>query len=129
MPPLAGDSVLSASGTVRFRLPPNRVLLAPFVVWQMVLPRYKQYLHSFEAGSAQQYLNLSALRKMRLIIPPAVHQQRFCDLRLRVIGIKQKQETAQLDASSLFTSLADRAFRGQLTRVGQAAGQLSMFNK
>ena len=129
MPSLAGESVLSASGTVRLRLPPHSVLLAPFVVWQMILPSYKQYLHSFEAGSAQQYLNLSAIKKMRLVVPSMVYQQRFCDLRLRVLGIKKKQEAAQLDTAALFSSLTDRAFRGELSHTEQVAGQLSMFNK
>lgn len=129
MPSLTGESVLSASGTVRLRLPPHSVLLAPFVVWQMILPSYKQYLHSFEAGSAQQYLNLSAIKKMRLMIPSMVDQQRFCNLRLRVLGIKKKQEAAQLDTAALFSSLTDRAFRGELSHTEQVAGQLSMFNK
>ena len=41
MPDLSGDSVLSASGTVRIRLPVNSPLLPYFIVYQMIQPHYK----------------------------------------------------------------------------------------
>lgn len=109
-PDLGGPAVLSASGTARLRLPPDGTYLPLFVVAQMTTPSFKYYLHSFEAGSAQQYLNLSAIRKMRLIRPPEPLQARFVRLCERHSAAKARAEAALANAESLFDSLSHRAF-------------------
>jgi type I restriction enzyme, S subunit len=114
MPNLPEESVLSASGTVRIRLPQNAPLLAEFIVYQMIRKSYKQYLKGFESGTNQKYLNLSGIRKMKLVVPPLQLQQEFAR---RVEAIEQlkvthRESLAQLDA--LFASLQHRAFRGEL---------------
>jgi type I restriction enzyme S subunit len=114
MPPLEGPSVLSATGTARLRLPKDGPLLAPFVVGQMIVPTYKRYLRSFEAGSAQHYLNLAALRGMRLIVPSITAQERFVAARRRARELKGKAQEAALEAESLWSSLTRRALRGEL---------------
>lgn len=111
-PDLGGPAVLSASGTVRLRLPPDGTYLPEFVVAQMTSPSFKRYLKSFEAGSAQQYLNLSAIRKLRLVKPPPKTQEHFAALRQRIRTIKATAAEASEAADILFASLAKRAFSG-----------------
>ncbi|NNC15538.1 restriction endonuclease subunit S [Corallococcus exiguus] len=111
-PDLGGPAVLSASGTVRLRVPPDASFLPEFVVAQMTTPTYKRYLHTFEAGSAQQYLNLSAIRKMRLIRPPVEAQGAFRTLRLRVRHVHADAVVAHTESALLFSALVERAFSG-----------------
>jgi type I restriction enzyme S subunit len=111
-PDLGGPALLSASGTVRLRLPQDGSYLPEFVVAQAITPRYKAYLHSFEAGSAQQYLNLSAIRKMRIIRPPVSKQLAFVDIRSKTVSLRQTLETSSSEAGSLFDGLSNRFFSG-----------------
>jgi type I restriction enzyme, S subunit len=128
MPELEGPSVLSASGTVRLRLPPDDALRGAFVVWQMVMPSYKRYLHSFEAGSAQQYLNLSAIKKMRLLVPPSDLQKAFVRVRQETQRLAGHLQEALARGEDLFSSTVHRAFRGELTSSSSASNpQLALF--
>ncbi len=114
MPEVEGPSVLSASGTVRLRVPPNCGIDPLFLVQQMVQPTYKAYLHTFEAGSAQQYLNLSAIRKMRVLAPPASQQRVFLQAYARASSLRAGLKKAALEADHLFDALVQRAFTGEL---------------
>lgn len=109
-PDLEGPAVLSASGTVRLRVPPDSSYLPEFVVGQMTTATYKRYLHGFEAGSAQQYLNLSVLKKMRLIRPPIERQRDFSQLRSRLRATRSRTASAALESEQLFASLAEQSF-------------------
>ncbi len=129
MPDLPGTSVLSASGTVRLRLPPDDALLGPVAVWQMISPMFKRYLHSFEAGSAQQYLNLSAIKKMRLILPPKGAQQAFVALRAGVQAVRARQTEGVATAEALFDALVHRAFRGELGSGTTKNAQMGLFQE
>lgn len=115
MPELGGPSVLSASGTVRLRLPPDDMILGDFIVSQMISPSYKKYMRSFEAGSAQQYLNLSGIKKMRVVVPPKAHQERFIAHKSLVRRSAANSSQAMAMVEHLFSSLLHRAFRGELT--------------
>lgn len=113
-PNLGGPAVLSASGTVRLRLPPDGSYLPEFVVAQMTSPSYKRYLHTFEAGSAQQYLNLSGIRKMRLIRPPHEKQLEFMRFIMRQRALHSNATSATEKINDLFNSLIEQAFEGRL---------------
>ncbi|MFY3743306.1 restriction endonuclease subunit S [Anaeromyxobacter sp. Red801] len=104
-PDLGGPSVLSASGTVRLRVPPDDSYLPEFIVAQMTVPSFKRYLHTFEAGTAQQYLNLSAIRKMRLIRPPMEKQREFSRIRAGVRSAVRRVDAALSASEQLFRSL------------------------
>ncbi len=113
-PDLGGPAVLSASGTVRFRLPPDESYLPEFVVAQMTTLPFKRYIRTFEAGSAQQYLNLSAIKKMRLVRPSKAAQQAFSSARLRIRDAHSHAASAAVEADSLFNSVVERAFSARL---------------
>lgn len=114
MPPLPGEAVLSASGSVRLRLPGKTPILAEFLVQQMIQASYKAYIHQFEGGSIQKYLNLSSIRKMEVYIPPLENQHKFASLRAHIKDFRAKAELAASTADNLFNSLVQRAFTGQL---------------
>lgn len=114
MPDLPGDSVLSASGTVRLRVPGESEVRRQFLVAQMVTAPFKRYLKRFEAGTNQKYLNLASIRKLEVILPPVEMQDRYQQLRNGVLRVKARHDAA-IDASdALFDSLAQRAFREEL---------------
>jgi type I restriction enzyme, S subunit len=114
-PDLGGPAVLSASGTARLRVPPDGTYLPEFVVAQMTVPTFKRYLHTFEAGSAQQYLNLSAIRKMRLIRPPEDRQRAFSRLRERLRATTGLTNAARGESDRLFASLVEHSFAARST--------------
>ncbi|NER27845.1 MAG: hypothetical protein F6J89_09480 [Symploca sp. SIO1C4] len=114
MPELQGESVLSASGTVRIRLPGKSPLLAEFIVQQMVQASYKKYMKLFEAGTNQKYLNLSGIRKMELIVPPMQIQHNFVAVRENINHLKIRQQIDYSESNNLFNSILQKAFRGEL---------------
>jgi len=114
MPAFDGSSVLSASGTVRIRLPKESPVIPEIVVAQMISDRYQQYIRGFEAGSNQKYLNLTGIKKMRLMVPPISLQHRFRKLRAAVWNQLENIQTAQNEFIDLSNSLVHRAFSGRL---------------
>ena len=110
MPPFQGRSVLSASGTVRLRLPKTLNLAPQFVVAQMITHTFKRYLRSFQAGSAQQYLNLSAIKKMQLIAPPPDAQANYVAFSVAAKQGISRLRDANFAATQLFDALSRRVF-------------------
>lgn len=114
MPEFEGPSVLSASGTVRIRIPEDAPATPQFVASQMAHPSYKSNIHSFQAGSNQKYLNLSGIREMRLIIPPVLLQDVYLRIRNKKRESFYQVKNAECLTIDLFNALTSRAFRGNL---------------
>jgi len=112
MPALDGPSVLSATGTVRIRLKDSRIS-TDFMMWQMLMPQYQGYIQENLDGAIQKYLNLSGIRALRLILPQG--QDRFLNLTRKVSVLRDRALRHALESDSLFNSLQQRAFSGQLT--------------
>ncbi|MFO0745360.1 MAG: restriction endonuclease subunit S [Myxococcota bacterium] len=108
MPELAGPSVLSASGTVRVRLPEK--VLPDFVSSQIISSDYQRYLRRFEAGTNQKYLNLSVIRRLEIIIPPLELQQRFVETLTQIRALKSKLTASLAEAEALYRSLSHQFF-------------------
>ncbi len=67
------------------------------------------------AGGAQKFLSLSQLRKLDILLPPITLQNQFAE-RIAIIEQQKQQAKASLDKSeTLFNSLLQRAFNGELT--------------
>lgn len=113
MPELRGESVLSATGTVRIRIQ-SREWDPDFIVHQMIAPSYKAYIRRRQAGSIQKYLNLSGIREFRLIKPPIDLQQQFAVFSRRKRQLQDRQTDYVRETDDLFNSLVQRAFRGEL---------------
>ncbi len=113
MPALEGPSVLSATGTVRIRIS-ARDVQPSFVMYQMLMPQYQRYIKENQSGAVQQYLNLSGIRDLAIILPPHDLQLKFVETARRVNGLMQKAQTSFREADHLVSSLAHRAFNGGL---------------
>ena len=114
MPDLPGPSLLSATGTVRVRIPHGAPLRAAFVVAQMSTAHYKHYIRTLQAGSNQQYLNLTAIRRLSLVIPPPALQDKYLTIEETGRQAHAVLEQAGETISELFAGLVQRAFRGEL---------------
>ena len=80
----------------------------------MAMGLFKLYLKRFEAGTNQKYLNLAGIRRLEVILPPIVLQDRYCELRDRIVRLKARQGSSVASSRSLFDSLAEQAFAGEL---------------
>lgn len=116
MPQLSGQSVLSASGTVRVRLPDELALRRQFMVSQMITRSYKQYLKGFEAGTNQKYMNLSGIRRLAVILPPIELQDKFSRVRETVAVAKERHAAALRASNALSESLTRESFGGRPSR-------------
>ena len=113
MPRLEGPSVLSATGTVRIRISSPNVEPV-FLMHQMLTSQYQRYIEENQSGAVQQYLNLSGIRDLAIILPPRALQYKFSEIAKRVTLLTKKSKNARHEADKLFASLAHRAFSGQL---------------
>lgn len=86
-------------------------------------------LNQYASQSAQPLISGSRLGRVPVLIPPVPLQQRFAEIALSHERLSQRQRQLEEHAAQLFGALVDRAFRGELSRTEQVAGQLSMFNK
>ncbi len=114
MPDLKGPSLLSATGTVRVRLPNESHVRRGFLVAQMTNEHYRSYIASLQAGSNQQYLNLSAIRSMRVIAPPLRVQERWLEFKREIDRLGADNERSAVVADEAFATLVHRAFCGDL---------------
>jgi type I restriction enzyme S subunit len=113
MPELRGESVLSATGTVRIRIE-SAEWDPDFIVHQMIVPSYKAYIQRRQAGSIQKYLNLSGIREFVLFKPPVELQRSFAEFAERNRQLHARLALHQRGSEELFDSLVQRAFRGEL---------------
>lgn len=111
MPEFPGQSVLSASGTVRIRLPSSSGLLSEVLVAQLISKSFKKYSVKFQSGTIQRYLNLSSIRKFRILVPPEKIQREFAAKRFRARGLVGHHKAASKEAELLCAALARNLLR------------------
>jgi len=66
-------------------------------------------------GGAQQFLSLTHLRKLIISLPPISLQHQFAERVAQIGKQKQQAEASLVKAVELFSSLLQRAFKGELT--------------
>jgi type I restriction enzyme, S subunit len=128
----AGDIVLSREGTVGVaaiipedltacmgqrlvQVRPNPSLLDSTFLLQFLLSALSpERISRLMVGSTSRHLNLRDLRSLKVPQPPLSLQKAFAE-RLAVIdGISVSASQAEQASASLFASLRERAFRGEL---------------
>ena len=65
--------------------------------------------------SAQKNINLEILKNLDIMMPPIELQQRFADVVYSIEALKEKQLKSERELNSLFNSLMQKAFNGELT--------------
>lgn len=74
----------------------------------------KQLIEPLTRRAAQPHLNADQIKGMMFIAPPEKMLQKFCQILLKVNEINQRQDVHDRDLFRLFSSLSQRAFRGEL---------------
>jgi type I restriction enzyme, S subunit len=127
-----GDIILSREGTVGIAaiVPPKMKIcmgqrlvqirpelktlssayLLQILLWQLAPERISQLMR----GSTSQHLNVKDLRSMKIPVPPFEIQNEFSKRAIYIESQKAKLETQEREQDTLFSSLLQRAFRGEL---------------
>ena len=96
--------------------PKSNVLTGRFLEYYLNNKRIKdKIIWMTSVGGAQQFLSLSQLRKLEVLVPKIQLQNKFSE-RIQLIEQQKQQAQASLEKSkALFNSLLQRAFTGELT--------------
>lgn len=101
-------------GSVILLKPNNDVACATYLKWLFTHHGYYNKLFKTSGSSAQQAIYLTHLRDLDIPIPPIELQRRFTSQVEAVRTVRQKSERALVEATDLFNSLVQRAFKGEL---------------
>jgi len=74
----------------------------------------RQLLGQFGQGGAQGFLGLKTIKSIKVPVPPVELQTQFFRLAEKIKSASARIEVARLTDEDLFSSLAQRAFRGEL---------------
>lgn len=78
-------------------------------------PFIQKQLDSRKSGTTSVFaIYAKNLNTVEIPLPPVALQERFCDLRNRLQSIREARQTGYREANSLFHSLVQRTFRGEL---------------
>jgi type I restriction enzyme S subunit len=91
--------------------------LSPFYIWYLFnSPIFKIKIQNLASGAAASMLNISKAKLMSLKIPvPSIdHQLKFAKKALAIRLQKTQSQDSLLMAESLFQSLLQKAFKGEL---------------
>jgi type I restriction enzyme S subunit len=106
---------LFASYLIRVRLSLDAEYRPEFVRFVATMPSYRSLLVAEARTTAGNYnISTQGLRRLKLIAPPLEHQDRFLQFAAKTSTILAKREEAATTAATLFDSLVQRAFRGDL---------------
>ena len=75
----------------------------------------KQQIKNLSRGSTRVRINLSMLRKLKIPKPTLSSQNQFAERVAQIEKQKQQAEASLVKAEELFSSLLQRAFKGELT--------------
>ena len=90
-------------------------LLIPILLMLLKGHYLLHYSHMNNRGGTQKFLSLGAIRKMPVFLPPLQLQNQFAERVEQIEKQKQQAEASLVKAEELFSSLLQRAFKGELT--------------
>lgn len=94
---------------------PNKHKINPvFLQVLMNTPFILNQAHACARGVAQKTLNLSEIRKFRIILPPHKLQDEFSSKVMLIKDLKRTIKKADLEITHLASSLQSKAFKGEL---------------
>lgn len=101
-------------------LRPNSAVIMPrFFLHQLLSPLIQEdQITPLSKGSASPHLNISALRKFRLILPLSSDQSRIVEkldaIQFELNNLKGQQAETAAELDALLPAILDRAFKGDL---------------
>jgi len=95
---------------------PNRERLSPEFLWASLLwdPVVRAQAAREGKGAIMEGWNMGIVRGLLIKLPTIAQQQTFAAFVRKMEMLRIKYQTAELQANELFSSLAQRAFNGQL---------------
>jgi len=95
----------------------DRSKIDPLYAWASILhdPFVRQQVRTSGHGAIMEGWNMGIVSSLRLRRPPIEQQREFADLVLRLEKQRTHQENVDETLDELFSSLAHRAFSGELT--------------
>ena len=101
---------------------PNKMMDTTFLEGLLMYPSMKRYLLQIgEAGATRQAITKAQLEELEIPLPPLSAQREFADAIGRVVATRDKQSEHLAKLDVFFSSLQDRAVRGEL--ASEAAGR------
>ena len=99
--------------------PNTECILPSFFLHQLLSPLMREeQIAPLSKGSASPHLNIGALRRFNLILPPLPEQRRIVAeldaLQAEVDALKRLQAETATELAALLPALLDRAFEGEL---------------
>jgi len=86
-----------------------------FVLYQVITPQVQERLIGNKVEGARANISLKNVRELDLYIPPLSLQNQFAERVAQIQQQKQQAESSLVKAEELFSSLLQRAFKGELT--------------
>ena len=106
---------LFASYLIRVQLRSDAPYRPEFLRYVATMPSYRSLLVAEARTTAGNYnISTQGLRRLKLIAPPVPQQNKFLKFASECSAIQEKRLAAFTESESLFGSLVQRAFRGEL---------------
>ncbi|MDH5682644.1 MAG: restriction endonuclease subunit S, partial [Spirochaetota bacterium] len=106
------EAVLSTTGSSRIRFK-SEVIIKNYGLYYLFM--YKPEMQRLASTGVQAFLNLSHIKSFRVPVPPIELQKVFSDFMNRFNASKIKLNDGLQEKDYLFSSLSQRAFRGELS--------------
>lgn len=107
---LAGANL--TQGTTR--IAPGPKIHRHYLMWLIRSPRMQQWFDRWAKGATFREITMGKLREAPIPLPPLPLQERFSDIHLAVHQTSERMKLASRESDDLFSSLVQRAFRGDL---------------
>lgn len=85
-----------------------------FIMRQLNMPTFREYIWRNIKGSGQPCLNLTTIKGLKVILPPIELQNQFADFVKQVDKLKSQMENSLKELEDNFNSLMQKAFKGEL---------------
>ena len=96
------------------RIPLGSRLLPPFLAFYLKSGVVQTYFGKEVRTGSQIRINIKQIGEMPIPVPPIATQQRFADYHRKHREILRLMDQSQCEANALFSSLVQRAFKGEL---------------
>lgn len=104
-------ALLSTTGVAKASIDTNSANIN-FILYQMRLPQYSEYIWNQAEGGGQPYLNLKKIKNFKILLPPMDLQILFSEIAITIESVKQKMLTQLKELEDNFKAQLQRAFRG-----------------
>jgi len=106
-------ALLSTTGVAKVTLD-DKIANNKFIIQQLRLPQYIKYIWNQTEGGGQPYLNLTKIKRFKILLPPIDHQNQYAAIVAKIESLKIKYTQSLTELESLYGSLSQRAFKGKL---------------